>query len=57
MANSVFRHNAILVFSDGSKTETGTGSAILSDDLKFFAECIPQFFRRKKELVNNLFVH
>lgn len=32
--NSVFRYHSIYVFKSGSKTETGTGSLIFSDNLE-----------------------
>ena len=32
-ANSVMRDYAVSIFTDGSKTETGTGCGVISDDL------------------------
>lgn len=38
--DSVFRDHAIYVFKSGSKTETGTGSLIFSDNLEISMEVI-----------------
>lgn len=46
MANSVFKDLAISVFTNGSKTETGTGSSIFSDYLDISVSLgLPKIFR------------